>query len=103
VYAIFQTGGKQYEVSPGSIINVEKITANPGDQITFDQVLLLKEDDKPAQIGRPYLDNVSIQTEVVSQTRGDKIMVYDFKRRHGEHKKTGHRQDYTCVKIVKIG
>ena len=99
MYAIFQTGGKQYRVSEGDVITVEKIAANEGDVVTFDQVLAVS--DNGIKVGSDVA-NASVEASVVKEGRGKKVIVYKYKRKTGYHKKNGHRQQYTAVKIEKI-
>jgi large subunit ribosomal protein L21 len=103
VYAVIQTGGKQVVVREGDLLQVEKLEAEVGDHVFFDEVLLCKEEGKKAQIGRPYLTDIKVESEVIDQNRDKKILVFDFKRRSGWHKQQGHRQPYSCIKILKIG
>ena len=103
MYAIFETGGKQYQAEVGSLLNVDRLQAEVGAKVRFNQVLLVKEDGQQAKIGRPYVKGAAIETEVIDQTKGKKIFVRTFKRRQGEHKQSGQRHHLTCVKILKIG
>ena len=102
MYAVFETGGKQYQVAVGDLVNVEKIEAQVGDKIVFENVLLVKEEGKAPSIGRPYVANTAIETEVIDQNKHKKIDVFNFKNK-GYRRAIGHRQPYTCVKVVKIG
>lgn len=101
MYAVIQTGGKQYRVSEGDVIRVEKLPAEVGSDIAFDQVLLVGEGDN-VKIGTPVVDGASVSGKVVEQDRGKKIIVFKMKRRKGYRRKQGHRQDYTGVRIEKI-
>jgi len=98
MYAVIQTGGKQYRVEPGMTISVEKLAGNVGDAIEFDKVLLLADDTSVA-VGRPIVDGAKVTGEIVEHGRGDKLIVYKFKRRKDYQRKNGHRQDYTSVRI----
>ena len=100
MYAIIATGGKQYTVSEGDIINVEKLGVNAGDTVTFDQVLFVN--DGEAKVGDPTVARASVTASVVKETRDKKVIVYKYKRKTGYHKKNGHRQSFTQVKIEKI-
>jgi large subunit ribosomal protein L21 len=100
MYAVIKTGGKQYRVAPGEKLKVEKLNADVGQEVVFDQVLMTGGDN--ASVGTPLVDNASVQATVESHGRGNKIIVYKFKRRSGYHKKQGHRQDFTLVHIDKI-
>lgn len=100
MYAIIATGGKQYKVSEGDIIRVEKLGVSAGDTYTFDQVLLVNDGD--VLVGSPAVEGASVEAEVVKDGRSKKVIVYKYKRKTGYHKKNGHRQSYTEVKIKQI-
>ena len=100
MYAIIATGGKQYKVSEGDIINVEKLGVEAGETVTFDQFLAVS--DNEMKVGSPFVDGASVTASVVENGRGKKVIVYKYKRKTGYHKKNGHRQAYTKVKIEKI-
>jgi len=99
--AILETGGKQYEVSLGSLIRVEKLAAKKGEKVVLDKVLLIKKDGE-SFIGGPWLAGAKVVAEVTKQDRDRKIIVYKFKRRKNYHRKYGHRQAFTELKIEKI-
>ncbi|MCR5254382.1 MAG: 50S ribosomal protein L21 [Acetatifactor sp.] len=99
MYAIIATGGKQYKVSEGDIIKVEKLDAEAGNTVTFDQVIAVS--DATLKVGED-VKNASVSATVMEQGRGKKVIVYKYKRKTGYHKKNGHRQAYTQVKIDKI-
>lgn len=99
MYAIIATGGKQYKVSEGDEIFVEKLDAEEGSAVTFDQVLAVS--DKALKVGADVA-SASVSGTVVKQGKGKKVIVYKYKRKTGYHKKNGHRQAYTKVKIEKI-
>ncbi len=99
MYAIIATGGKQYKVSEGDVIKVEKLAAEAGDSVTFDRVLAVS--DKKLMVGDDVA-KASVSATVVENGRGKKVIVYRYKRKSGYHKKNGHRQAYTQVKIDKI-
>ena len=99
MYAIIATGGKQYKVSEGDVIKVEKIDAEAGNTVTFDQVIAVS--DKTLKVGADVA-NATVTATVMEQGRGKKVIVYKYKRKTGYHKKNGHRQAYTQVKIEKI-
>lgn len=100
MYAIIATGGKQYKVSEGDVIKVEKLGKEAGETVTFDEVLLVNNGE--VVVGNPTVDNASVSATVVSEGRSKKVIVYKYKRKTGYHKKNGHRQSYTEVKIEKI-
>lgn len=101
MYAIIETGGKQYRVSEGSICRVEKLPAEAGEEIVFDQVLAVKNEDK-MEIGTPYLQGAKVSARVLSQGKGKKIIVFKYKPKTNYRKKQGHRQPFTQVLIQKI-
>ena len=101
MYAVIKSGGKQHKVSEGDILAVEKINGNRGDKIAFDEVLMVEKDGK-TDVGTPYLDGVKVVGEIIEQTKDVKITVFKMKRRKGFHKKTGHRQQLTRMKIKEI-
>ncbi len=99
MYAIIATGGKQYKVSEGDVIKVEKLDVEPGNTVTFDKVIAISDN------GLKVADDVAnstVSATVMEQGKGKKVIVYRYKRKTGYHKKNGHRQAYTQVKIDKI-
>ncbi len=103
MYAVIQTGGKQYRVEPGKTVVVEKLTGDAGAQVVFDQVLLVSSGDGGSvTIGKPVVAGANVTGEIVEQGRGDKLVVFKFRRRKNYVRKNGHRQDYTAVKIAAI-
>jgi large subunit ribosomal protein L21 len=101
VYAIIQTGGKQYKISPGDTLRVEKIPGQRGDNIELKDVRLYAEGDN-LLVGNPQLTNVRVVGEIMAQRRAKKIIIFKMKRRKGYAKKQGHRQFYTTLKIKEI-
>ena len=100
MYAIIATGGKQYTVAEGDEIFVEKLGLNEGDSVTFDQVLFVNGDS--AKVGNPTVAGATVTGTVVKEGRAKKVVVYKYKAKKGSHKKNGHRQPFTKVKIEKI-
>ncbi len=100
MYAIIATGGKQYKVSEGDVIRVEKLEAEAGETVTFDQVLVVS--DGELKVGAPTVAGAAVTGTVEKQGKAKKVIVYKYKRKTGYHKKNGHRQLYTQVKIDKI-
>ena len=100
MYAVIATGGKQYKVSEGETVRVEKLGVEAGNKFTFDQVLLNSGDD--VKVGNPTVDGASVEATVVGDGKAKKVIVYKYKRKTGYHKKNGHRQQYTELKIDKI-
>jgi large subunit ribosomal protein L21 len=101
MYAVLETGSKQYRVSAGDTLQVEKLPVEAGQTVTFDRVLLLSGDGK-VQIGAPTVGNATVVADVVDHIRGPKVTTFKMKRRKGHHKTIGHRQDLTVVKIKEI-
>ena len=100
MYAVIETGGKQYKVSEGDVVFVEKLDVAEGDAYEFDQVLAVS--DGELTIGAPTVAGAKVKATVLAQTKGKKVIVYKYKRKSGYHKKNGHRQNYTKLKIDSI-
>ena len=101
MYAIITTGGKQYKVAEGEAIRIEKLNVAEGEQITFDQVLMIN-DDSQTKVGSPYVENATVSATVKGNGKGKKIIVFKYKPKKHYSKKQGHRQPYTEVVIDKI-
>ena len=101
MYAIISTGGKQYKVSEGEIIRVEKIAGEIGAPVSFDRVLMFS-DGETVKVGQPTLNNVAVTGHIVDQGKAKKVIVFKQKRRKGYRRKQGHRQQYTALKIDNI-
>jgi large subunit ribosomal protein L21 len=103
MYAVIQTGGKQYRVEPGKTVVVEKLDGDEGAAVVFDQVLLVSSGDGGSvSIGKPIVAGAKVTGSIVEQGRGEKLVVFKFRRRKNYVRKNGHRQDYTAVKIAEI-
>ena len=100
MYAIIATGGKQYKVSEGDVIKIEKLGVEAGSAYTFDQVLVVGGEE--TKVGDPVVAGATVEASVVEDGKDKKVIVYKYKRKTGYHKKQGHRQPYTKVKIEKI-
>lgn len=100
MYAVIETGGKQYRVQEGDVITVEKLNAEAGDVVTFDKVLVLGE-GKDVKVGTPYLD-AAVTATVVENGKGQKVIIFKYKAKKDYRKKQGHRQPYTMVKIESL-
>ena len=100
MYAIIATGGKQYKVSEGDVIRVEKLGVDAGETYTFDQVLAVN--DGELKVGCPTVEGAKVTASVMGDGRAKKVIVYKYKRKTGYHKKNGHRQAYTELKIESI-
>jgi len=101
MYAVIKTGGKQYRVSAGDKLKVEKLVGDVGSDVTIDQVLMLADGDN-VTIGAPVIAGASVQAKVLAHGRGDKVMIFKFRRRKHYRKTQGHRQDYTEIQIGDI-
>lgn len=101
MYAIIETGGKQYRVAEGEVVRIEKLDQETGSDVQFDQVLLVSKDDN-VTVGKPTVAGAKVVGEIVDQTRGKKVEIIKFKRRKHQMKHQGHRQYYTDVKIKQI-
>lgn len=102
MYAIIETGGKQYRVTEGDVINIEKLLVWPGDEVVFDNVLILGDGDA-VQIGTPYVEAAQVFGKVVENGKGQKVIIFKYKSKKDYRKKQGHRQPYTMVEIVGMG
>ena len=101
MYAVIRTGGKQQTVAEGDVIKVEKLPGDAGSRIEFKDVLMVGS-DKEIKVGQPTLVNVKVVGEVVLQGKAKKVIAFKMKRRKGFHKKIGHRQQFTSVRIKEI-
>ena len=101
MYAVIQTGGKQYRVEQGEVLRVEKLAGDAGSKVTFD-TLLFADDGGNVRIGQPNVAGVSVDAEIVEQGRGKKITIFKYKRRKSYRRKAGHRQPFTALKITAI-
>jgi large subunit ribosomal protein L21 len=98
--AVIRSGGKQFRVAEGDTVKVEKLNGNPGDEVTFEDVLLISGD--PPKIGKPTVSGAKVKGQIVAQGRGDKLVVFKFRRRKKYRRKAGHRQQLTEVRITGI-
>jgi large subunit ribosomal protein L21 len=101
MYAVIRTGGKQYRVSQGDTLRIEKLPGDVGSTITFGEVLMLGGDK--LSVGKPLLKGAKVSAQIVAQDRGKKIIVFKMRRRKNYRRKNGHRQWFTEVKITDIG
>ena len=102
MFAIIESGGRQVKVTPGSIVEVDRIDAQPGDEVTIDRVLFLEKDGGEMLAGAPYVANVKVVGVVDGESRGPKIRVFKKKRRKGMRRTKGHRSTLTRVRIKEI-
>ncbi len=101
MFAVIKTGGKQYRVAAQDVITIQKLEAQPGETITFGEVLMVTRDGS-TDVGAPTIAGASVSGEVVKQTRGDKVIAFKKRRRQNSRRKRGHRQDFTVVRITDI-
>ena len=101
MYAIIKTGGKQYRVYEGDILNVEKLDVQEGATVEFDEVLALSGDDG-LKVGTPVLEGAKVEAQVLKHGKGKKIIVFKYKPKKNYRKKQGHRQPYTQIRITRI-
>ena len=101
MYAVIETGGKQYKVTEGDVIFVEKLDVEAGAEVSFDKVLLVGEGND-VKVGAPVVDGATVSGKVIKNDKAKKVVVYKYKPKKGYHKKQGHRQPYTKVEITKI-
>jgi len=101
MYAVLETGGKQYRVSAGDTLEVERIPAEAGQSIRLDRILLVNNDGK-VSVGSPLVSGAAVTADVVEHIRGEKKVIWKMRRRKGYHKKQGHRQELTVLKIKEI-
>ncbi len=102
MYAVFRTGGKQFRVQPGTRLRIPSLDVEPGDSVTFDQVLLAGDGDETVQVGTPTVEGASVKAEVIRHGRDRKIIVFKRKRRKGYRRKQGHRQGFTEIRIEEV-
>ena len=101
MYAVLETGSKQYRVAAGDTLEIERLDVEAGKPVTFDRVLMVNNDGKVA-VGAPTVANATVEADVIEHIRGEKRLTFKMKRRKGYHKTIGHRQDLTVVKIKEI-
>src|SRR6516164_3757663 len=101
MYAVLETGSKQYRVAAGDRLEVERLAADPGKTVTFDRILLVNNDGK-LTVGSPTVPSATVEADVLEHIRGEKKIAFKMKRRKGYHKTIGHRQELTVVKIKEI-
>lgn len=102
MYAVFQTGGKQFRAEPGARLRVPTLDVEPGQTVTFDQVLLAGDGADDVRVGTPVVDGASVKAEVLRHGRGEKVIVFKRKRRKGYRRKQGHRQNFTEIRIDEV-
>jgi large subunit ribosomal protein L21 len=103
MYAVVESGGKQYRLSPGDAVNLEKIEAEVGATVVLGKVLMVVDDEGAATIGNPVVEGVDVTAEILAHGRGRKIIVFKYKPKVNYRRKQGHRQPYTRVRVTAIG
>jgi large subunit ribosomal protein L21 len=98
MYAVINTGGKQYKVQPGDTLRIEKIAGSVGSKVTFDKILMIA-DGETIRVGQPIVEQAAVQASIVEQDKAKKILVFKYKRRKRYRRKQGHRQPYTAIRI----
>ena len=101
MFAVIKTGGKQYRVTPDDVIRIERISGEAGDEVFFNNVLILADDGK-TDVGTPLVDGARVTGTLMEQTRGEKIIIFKKKRRKSYRRRNGHRQDLSVVRITAI-
>jgi large subunit ribosomal protein L21 len=102
MYAVIRAGGKQYRVAPDDVLDIDRVSGEPGDTLEFGDVLLLGGGDGEPQIGAPLVSGATVAAELVEHRRGEKIIVFKKRRRQNSRRKNGHRQDLTTIRITQI-
>ena len=102
MFAVIETGGKQYKVQPGAGITVEKVDGSPGDEVVFSNVVLLFDDNGCSTIGSPFVDGVSVVCSIKEQRRDKKVIIFKKRRRKNSRRKTGHRQQISVLEVKEI-
>ncbi len=102
MYAVFQTGGKQFRVEPGERVRIPTLAAEPGSKVTFDRVLVASKDGSAVSVGAPLVKGASVTAEVLRHGRDKKVIIFKRKRRKGYRLKKGHRQGFTEVRVSEV-
>jgi len=102
MYAVIESGGKQYRVAPQAQIQVEQLAQEPGEDVRFERVLLVQGEDGKTRVGQPHVDGVQVTGKLVEHVRGDKLVVFKKRRRKDSKRKQGHRQWLSVIEITSI-
>lgn len=102
MYAVFRTGGKQFRAEPGARLRIPSLDVEPGGAVVFEEVLLAGDGEAQVRVGTPTVAGASVRAQVLRHGRGDKITVFKKKRRKGYHKKQGHRQGFTEIRVDEV-
>src|SRR3990172_4738140 len=100
--AVVKTGGKEYRVSRGDVIRVEKLEGKAGDQVTLQEIMMISDEGQVKAVGTPYVANAVITAEIIQETKGKKVLTYKMKKRKNYRRLKGHRQTYTYLKVNDI-
>lgn len=102
MFAVFETGGKQFRAEPGTRLRIPSLDVEPGENVTFEHVLLASDGEDNVQVGTPTVDGASVKAQVIRHGRAKKVIVFKRKRRKGYRRKQGHRQDFTEIRIDEV-
>ena len=102
MYAVIETGGKQYRASEGDIVYIEKLDVNADDEVNFDRVLLVYDDNGKSKVGTPYVKGASVTAKVIKNGKSKKIIVFTYRSKKDSKRKMGHRQQFTKVEILTV-
>lgn len=102
MYAIVEVGGRQHMMQPDQVVKVDRLSAEPGEEITLDKVLAIRDDSGELRVGRPYIDDASVKARVVQQGRDRKVTVVKYRAKKRYRRKIGHRQHFTALKVEGI-
>ncbi|MCD6309585.1 MAG: 50S ribosomal protein L21 [Candidatus Eremiobacteraeota bacterium] len=102
MYAVMETGGKQYKVSPGDRVKIEKVDGKKGEQVILNRVLAVMSDRQELKPGSPYIQDAAVKAKIIAQSKDRKIMIFKYKRRKRRRVKRGHRQPYTLIEVESI-
>jgi len=102
MFAIVETGGKQYKVAPGNALTVERIKSEPGETVELDRVLMIGDDTSGVKVGNPFITGAKVRAHVIGHQRGEKIVVFRYKAKVNYRRRTGHRQEQTQLRITDI-
>ena len=101
MYAIFQTGGKQYRAEPNDVLDIELIPGQPGEIVEFSDVLFVHQEGN-ARVGAPFVSGTRIRAQILGNVKGEKKVIFRYKRRKNQRRKAGHRQNYARIRILEI-
>jgi large subunit ribosomal protein L21 len=102
MFAVIKTGGKQYKVSQGNVFKIERLEGEIGDEIAFEEVLMISDGEASSVVGAPFISGAAVKCRIINQTRDPKIIIFKKKRRQNYRRKKGHKQHVTFVKVLEI-